>query len=43
MTAPLQRLAALASLLAFGLAVGAARAQAPAPEEKVLNIYNWSD
>jgi putrescine transport system substrate-binding protein len=34
------RPAALASLLALGLAAGAVQAQ---PEEKILNIYNWSD
>ena len=43
MTSPLHRLAAMASLLAFGLAAGTARAQASPPEDKVLNIYNWSD
>ena len=43
MTSPLHRLAALASLLAIGLAAGTARAQASPPEDKVLNIYNWSD
>ena len=43
MTSTLQRLAALAGLLALGLASGAARPQASQPEEKVLNIYNWSD
>src|ERR1700756_5665463 len=37
------RLAALACALALGLAAGAGRAQAPQSEEKVLNIYNWSD
>ena len=39
----LPRLAALACALALGLAAGAGRAQAPQSEEKVLNIYNWSD
>ncbi len=43
MTSTLQRLAALVGLLALGLASGAARPQASQPEEKVLNIYNWSD
>src|ERR1700756_566437 len=37
------RLAALACALALGLAAGAGGAQAPQSEEKVLNIYNWSD
>jgi putrescine transport system substrate-binding protein len=39
------RLAVLASVLALGLAAvaGRAQAQAPQPEEKVLNVYNWSD
>ena len=39
----LRRLAALACALALGLGAGAGRAQAPQSEEKVLNIYNWSD
>jgi putrescine transport system substrate-binding protein len=43
MASPLQRLAALASVLALGLAAGAGRAQPAPPEEKILNIYNWSD
>ena len=40
MTSPFHRLAALASALVLGLAAGAVQAQ---QEEKVLNIYNWSD
>jgi putrescine transport system substrate-binding protein len=46
MTPPFHRLAALASTLALSLVAGAAQAQARAsapPEEKVLNVYNWSD
>ena len=43
MKSPFHRLAALASLLAIGLAAGAGQAQASPPEEKILNIYNWSD
>jgi putrescine transport system substrate-binding protein len=39
----LPRLAVLACALALGLGAGAGRAQAPQSEEKVLNIYNWSD
>ena len=42
MTSPLHRLAVVAIALAMGIAAGAVRAQAPA-EEKVLNVYNWSD
>jgi len=37
------RLAVLASVLALGVAGGAGQVQAEQPEEKVLNIYNWSD
>ncbi len=36
------RLAAFASALALGMAAGAGQAQAQ-QEEKILNIYNWSD
>ena len=46
MKPPLHCLAILASALALGAAVGAAHAQAAAAsqdEEKVLNVYNWSD
>jgi putrescine transport system substrate-binding protein len=43
MNSPSSRLAALASALALGLAAGASPAQPSPPEEKVLNIYNWSD
>jgi putrescine transport system substrate-binding protein len=42
MTSPLHRLAALAIAIALGNIAGAAQAQA-LPEEKVLNVYNWSD
>ena len=45
MKSPLHCLATLASALALGAAVGAAHAQAATSqdEEKVLNVYNWSD
>ncbi len=44
MKSPLHCLAALASALALVATVGAACAQAaPQGEEKVLNVYNWSD
>ena len=43
MKSPFHRLAALASLLAIGLAAGAGQARASQAEEKILNIYNWSD
>jgi len=38
-----RRLTALACALALALAAGAGHAQAPPSEDKVLNIYNWSD
>jgi len=43
MNASFRRLTAFACALALGLAAGAGRAQAPQSEDKVLNIYNWSD
>ncbi len=44
MTPPFHRLAAFASALALSFAAGTVQAQSPArPEEKVLNVYNWSD
>ena len=43
MIASFRRLTAFACMLALGLAAGAGRAQAPQSEDKVLNIYNWSD
>ncbi len=43
MISSFRRLTALACALALGLAAGAGRAQAPQSEDKVLNIYNWSD
>jgi len=43
MNSPSSRLAVLASALALGLAAGACPAQPSPAEEKVLNIYNWSD
>ena len=43
MIASFRRLTAFACMLALGLAASAGRAQAPQSEDKVLNIYNWSD
>jgi len=43
MISSFRRLTALACALALGLAAGVGRAQAPPSEDKVLNIYNWSD
>jgi len=43
MISSFRRLTAFACVLALGLAAGAGRAQAPQSEDKVLNIYNWSD
>ena len=43
MISSFRRLTALACALALGLVAGAGRAQAPQSEDKVLNIYNWSD
>jgi putrescine transport system substrate-binding protein len=40
MTSPFHRLASLASALALCVATGTVQAQ---QEDKVLNIYNWSD
>ncbi len=43
MTSRFRRPGLLASVLALGLAAVAGRAQPAPPEEKVLNVYNWSD
>ena len=46
MKSPLHRLASLAGALALSAALGTAGAQTQAKahdEEKILNIYNWSD